>query len=797
VTLLAPEPAELLDRLVSGRSRVDDGGPLTHVERVPARPGVTEPWPEWVDTDLRATLAGLGIDAPWRHQVEAAEAARRGSHVVIATGTASGKSLAYLLPVLARLRDDPRATAIYLSPTKALAADQLRAVSALAPEGVRPAVYDGDTPGTEREWVRANSRFVFTNPDMLHRGILPKHGAWAGFLRRIAFVVVDECHVYRGVFGSHVAQVARRLRRVTGRYGAEPVFVLASATTGDPATTGERLLGVPVTAVTTDASPRAAITFALWEPPLLPGTGSEAADPDLIPEAAPVRRSAVMETADLLADAVSHGVRTLAFVRSRRGAEVVAATARRGLAAAVPELADRVAAYRAGYLREERRALERALLDGTLLGLAATNALELGIDVAGLDAVLLAGYPGTLASMWQQAGRAGRDGRSALCVFVARDDPLDTFLVHHPEALFGRPVEATVLDPLNPYILAPHLCCAAAELPLTPDDVELFGGEAAARVLEALVASGQLRRRPSGWYWTQPGRPDVDLRGTGGAPVSVVETSTGRLLGTVDPGASHVQVHQGAVYLHQGASYVVDSLDLADAVALVHAEEPDWTTHPRDVTDLRVLAVDSYVDAGPVGLFLGEVEVTNQVVGYQRRRLGTREILDSRPLDLPPRQLRTTAVWWTVSARSLAVGPADLPGALHAAEHAAIGLLPLVATCDRWDIGGLSTAGHPDTEAPTVFVYDGHPGGAGFAERGYHAAAEWLRATRTVIAECACERGCPSCVYSPKCGNGNQPLDKAGAVIVLDLVLDALATDRRSADRTDHGQPAVDRPGPG
>jgi DEAD/DEAH box helicase domain-containing protein len=798
VTLLAPEPAELLDRLVSGRGRHPaDDGPLTHVEHVPARPGVTVAWPEWIAADLRAALAEQGIDAPWRHQVEAAETARLGSHVVVATGTASGKSLAYLLAVLSRLHDDPRATAIYLSPTKALAADQLRAVSALSPEGVRPAAYDGDTPGAEREWVRANSRFVFTNPDMLHRGILPKHGAWAAFLRRLAFVVVDECHVYRGVFGSHVAQVLRRLRRVAARYagGAEPVFVLASATAGDPAATAERLIGLPVTAVTGDASPRAAVTFALWEPPLLPGAE---VDGDLMPDAAPVRRSALTETADLLADAVSHGVRTLAFVRSRRGAEVVAAAARRGLAAALPELADRVAAYRAGYLREERRALERALLDGTLLGLAATNALELGIDVAGLDAVLLAGYPGTLASMWQQAGRAGRDGRSALCIFVARDDPLDTFLVHHPEALFGRPVEATVLDPLNPYVLAPHLCCAASELPLTADDVELFGGETAERVLAALVASGQLRRRPSGWYWTQPGRPDVDLRGTGGAPVSVVETATGRLLGTVDPGASHVQVHQGAVYLHQGASYVVDALDLADAVALVHAEDPDWTTHPRDVTDVRVLAVHSYVDAGPVGLFLGEVEVTNQVIGYQRRRLGTREVIDSRPLDLPRRELRTTAVWWTVSPRSLRLGPADLPGALHAAEHAAIGLLPLVATCDRWDIGGLSTAGHPDTEAPTVFVYDGHPGGAGFAERAYHAAAEWLHATRTVIAECSCERGCPSCVYSPKCGNGNQPLDKRGAVMVLDLVLDSLAeADRRnpaSTGRATAGPTANDQP---
>jgi DEAD/DEAH box helicase domain-containing protein len=362
-------------------------------------------------------------------------------------------------------------------------------------------------------------------------------------------------------------------------------------------------------------------------------------------------------------------------------------------------------------------------------------------------------------------------------VFVARDDPLDTYLVHHPEALFGRPVEATVLDPTNPYVLGPQLCSAASEAALKPADLELFGGRPAVEAVEALTASGALRRRPSGWYWTHRGRPEVDLRGTGGAPVSVVETSTGRLLGTVDPGSSHAMLHDGAVHLHQGVSYVVDDLDLEDAVALVHAEEPDWSTHARDVTNLSVVDVRSYVDAGPVGLFLGEVDVTSQVVSYQRRRIATGEVIDTRPLDLPVRELRTVAVWFTISPRRLddaGIAFADVPGSLHAAEHAAIGLLPLMATCDRWDIGGLSTAGHPDTDAPTVFVYDGHPGGAGFAERAYRTAAAWLSATREAIASCACETGCPSCVQSPKCGNGNNPLDKPGAITVLDIVLRAL-----------------------
>jgi DEAD/DEAH box helicase domain-containing protein len=786
VTVARIDPAELLQRLLRGRTEAD--GPLVHVERVPARPGETAEWPGWVPPPLLPVLRARGIAAPWRHQVEAAELARAGEHVILATGTASGKSLAYLLPVLARLAADPRATALYLSPTKALAADQLRSIAELAVTlpGVRVSAYDGDTPQDEREWVRAHARLILTNPDILHRSMLPRHGQWSSFLRRLSFVVVDECHVYRGVFGSHVAQVIRRLRRVVDRYRAGvPVFVLASATTGDPATTASRLTGLPMRAVTADASPRGGVTFALWEPPLLisGGSSSGSAAVDVGGEAvrldaAPIRRSALNETADLLADAVVHGVRTLAFVRSRRGVEVVAAAARRSLAESVPELAGRVAAYRAGYLREERRELERSLLDGTLVGLAATNALELGIDVAGLDAVLLSGYPGTIASMWQQAGRAGRSGSEALCVLVARDDPLDTYLVHHPQALFGRGVEATVLDPANPYVLAPHLCCAASELPLTEDDLDLFGGEAVRPVLDALVDAGALRKRPTGWYWAAEGRPDIDLRGTGGAPVSVIEAATGRLLGTVDAAASHVQVHDGAVYVHQGVSYVVDHLDLADTSALVHADEPDYTTHARDVTSLDVLSVRSYVDAGPVGLFLGEVEVTNQVVSYQRRRLGSREVLDTVPLNLPPRHLRTVAVWWTISPEALngsGVAWPDVPGALHAAEHASIGLLPLVATCDRWDIGGISTAMHPDTGTPTVFVYDGHQGGAGFAERAYATAVEWLTATRGAIADCVCEAGCPSCVHSPKCGNGNDPLDKAGAVAALDAVLAALS----------------------
>jgi DEAD/DEAH box helicase domain-containing protein len=753
---------------LGGPAEAADDDPVTHVEHVPARAGRTAAWPPWVPAPLVDAFGGRGVAEPWTHQVEAAELAWSGRSVVVATGTASGKSLAYQVPVLSALLSEERATALYLSPTKALAADQLRTLVELALPGVRPSVYDGDTPLEERDWVRAHSRFVLTNPDMVHRGILPGHARWASFLRKLRFVVIDECHTYRGVFGSHVAAVIRRLRRICARYGSFPVFVLASATVSAPAVSAERLVGLPVEAVTEDGSPRGATTFALWEPPLGGPRGENGA---------PLRRSATAETADLLTDLVVSGARTIAFVRSRRAAEVVATSARRSLAEVAPELTDRVAAYRGGYLAEERRAIERALLDGSLLGVAATNALELGVDVSGLDAVILAGYPGTLASLWQQSGRAGRSARDALAVLVARDDPLDTYLVHHPQAVFGRPVEATVLDPLNPYVLGPHLCCAAAELPITAADVELFGGEAAQEVVDDLVARNLLRQRPAGWYWTSRRRPEADIRGTGGDPVSVVESGTGRLLGTVDAGAAHGTVHPGAVYLHQGETYVVDDLDLDSSVALVHAEDPGWSTHARDVTDLRVLAVTRTVEAGPVTLSLGTVDVTQQVVSYLRRRLPSGEVLDETPLDLPPRELRTTAVFYTVDPAVLeaaGIGPADVPGAAHAAEHAAIGLLPLVATCDRWDIGGLSTALHPDTGLPTVFVYDGHQGGAGFAERGFTAATTWLRATRDAIAACACESGCPSCVQSPKCGNGNDPLDKHLAVRLLDVVLGAL-----------------------
>ncbi len=775
---------------------------VLHEHLVLPRAGRTGAWPAWTHPALVENLAAAGVAAPWLHQVEAAEHARAGGHVVVSTGTASGKSLAYQLPALTEVADG--GTALYLAPTKALAADQLASVEALAVPGVRAATYDGDTPTDQRRWVREHAGYVLTNPDMLHRSLLPQHARWGRFLRRLRYIVIDECHHYRGLFGSHVAAVVRRLRRVAARYGSAPVLVLASATAADPAATAALLTGAVVRAVTDDASPRGTTRFWLWEPPLLTDAAGTAGVAGVAGSSrAPVRRSVVVETAELLTDLVTAGVATLAFVRSRRGAEAVAARAREALAEVAPELSDRVAAYRSGYLPEERRALEAALRRGDLLGVASTNALELGVDVSGLDAVLVAGWPGTRASLFQQAGRAGRGGTDALAVLVADDDPLDTYLVHHPQALFGPPLEKTVLDPGNPHVLGPHLCAAAAEVPLTEADLPLFG-PSAEPVLRHLVAGGLLRRRPAGWFWTSRTRASdlADLRGTGGEPIRLVESSTGRVLGTVDAASAHAVAHPGAVYLHQGAGHVVEELDEEARVALLRREDVDHTTSVRSVADVVVLAERDARQWGPVRVSSGTVEVTSRVTSFLRRRASTGAVVGEEALDLPERTLRTSAVWWTLPRDVLAahgVAPADVPGAAHAAEHAAIGLLPLVATCDRWDIGGVSTALHPDTGLPTVFVHDAAAGGAGFADRGFAAAATWLAATAALIASCECSTGCPSCVQSPKCGSGNSPLDKAGALALLTATLAEAPGDpvpqpdapRSDVPRTDAQAPAA------
>ncbi|MFC8798674.1 DEAD/DEAH box helicase [Promicromonospora sp. NPDC057138] len=865
----------LLDVLLAGGARAER---LTASRVFPERTAEHADWPRWADATVVQGYRRLGVERPWTHQAVAADLVHRGRHTALATSTGSGKSLAFWLPALSAVRTaaaaatlDPgniqsahvRPTTIYLSPTKALAADQLsaleRVLEAAGTRDVRVATCDGDTSREERSWVQDHADVVLTNPDFLHYALLPNHRRWSRLLKGLRYVVVDEGHAYRGVFGAHVSLVLRRLARLAAHYGeGSPTFVVASATTAEPAVSAARLIGVApddVTAVTADTSPSGRRTVVLWQPPEIvgwrPPAGGDAAgaggphrdrsgdeptsmrradlsepDPWALPAAAPEpdswappatepdpeaeavaaetppehpRRSATAEVADLLADLASAGARSLAFTRSRRGAESVAQQARDHLRRSAPDAARRIAAYRGGYLPEERRELEQALRTGELLGLATTNALELGVDISGLDAVLIAGWPGTRMSLWQQAGRAGRAGADGLIAFVAREDPLDTYLVTHPEAVFDAPLEATVFDPANPHVLAPHLCAAAQESPLRSEDLAAFGDPAHVRgILDVLVARGALRRRTSGWYWThhQGAAGLTDLRGAGGSPVRVIEQGTGRMLGTVDAASADGQVHDGAVYVHQGTTYVVAHLDLADHTAVVQRRRLDYGTWSRSVMSVAIEGWDSGDEEadgavapegadgpghdlvtrewGPVTWGLGAVEVTSQVVSFQRRRVPDMQVLGTEQLELPEHTLGTVAVWWSVPEfvlRAADISPEQTPGALHAAEHASIGLLPLLATCDRWDLGGVSTELHPDTGEATVFVYDAYPGGAGFAERAYDLGATWLRATRDAIAACPCVDGCPACVQSPKCGSYNAPLDKAAAVRLLDAVL--------------------------
>ena len=884
-------------------------GRLVHLQRTPARPGRHADWPEWADPDLVAAYRRLGVERPWTHQVAAAQSAHAGHHTVLATGTGSGKSLAAWLPALSDVlaaqapgadsrisAHGRRPTTLYLSPTKALAADQAASLGRLigeleavqreagTPTGslrtVRAGTCDGDTPLPERDWVRAHADVVLTNPDFLHFSLLPGHERWSRLLRGLRYIVIDECHAYRGILGAHVALVLRRLLRLVARLrprGPQPVVLCASATAAEPALTAARLIGVEpddVVAVTDDAAPAGERTLALWQPALrdpwvLPAPDVEpvqdspqdaepdSGDPGEDPSA---RRSAVVEAAELLVDLLSVGARALVFVRSRRSAEVVAERARHTLGLSLPELIGTVSAYRGGYLPEERRALEADLRSGRLRALATTNALELGIDVTGLDAVLIAGWPGTRISLGQQAGRAGRAGTRGLAVLIASDNPLDAYLVHHPEAVFAAP-EATVFDPANPYVLAPHLCAAASEAPLQASDLTLFGLSDDA-LLRELEGRGALRRRPTGWFWNVnlPGRPQdlTSLRGDGPPEVPVVEADTGVVIGTVDGAAADSTVHEGAVYVHQGRVYVVE--ELADDVALVRQKAAvGYRTRARSRSSVRIIAEreqqvwgrpgqttpedrrepsaresdgptgsscgpdPASTGPGPTGIgpassasgdapespttpaitwSFGSVEVTSQVTGYQRMALPGGEVVSQHALEMDEHVLPTAAVWWTIPqevCEAAGLEPTDLPGALHAAEHASIGMLPLLATCDRWDIGGLSTAMHPQTGAPTVFVHDGHAGGAGFAERGYRAGRDWLEATLAVIEGCGCASGCPSCVQSPKCGNNNEPLDKAGAAVVLRLLLEAAPQHPSTADpahRELSGTDDVDAPRP-
>ena len=729
------------------------GEELAHLATQPQRAPVYAAIPDGVDERVRAALAARGIERLYAHQADAWEAAARGRNVMITTGTASGKTLAFNLPVLSALASDPKRRALYLYPTKALAQDQARALAELRVPRVRAAIYDGDTEAERRWQIRKWANLVLTNPDMLHVGVLPHHDRWGDVLSNLAYVVVDEAHVYRGVFGSHVGNVLRRLRRLARVYGAEPQFLFASATIANPGELARALVGEEATVVADDGAPRAERTVALWNPPLL--------DEEL-----GLRASALGEASRLMAGLVTRGLRTICFAKSRRTAELV----HRFTADRVPpEVAARLAPYRAGYTPAQRREIERRLVEGELLGVSATDALELGIDIGELDAAISVGFPGTVASLRQQWGRAGRRGHG-LAVLIASEDALDQFFMRDPEALLTRNVEAARLDHANPRVLDGHVLSAAFEAPLDDADRATLGDQA----LERAAQLPELKHTPAGYVWAGKDYPAarVPLRSASRDSFTVVDASTGSILGLVERERAYSTVHDGAVYLHLGDQYLVQELDFASRTAVVVPFTGDWYTMAKKETSTAI--VETLRTERRLGLELafGSVAVTEQVIGYQRK---TRDgsTLETVALELPETSFDTEAVWYLPEAAHLS-GIEEMPrllSSLHAAEHAMIALLPLWTMSDRWDIGGLSTNVHFQTGRPTVFVYDGHSGGVGIAERGFDVFEGWVGDTATLLERCPCEHGCPSCVQSPKCGNLNEMLDKPGAVGLLRAML--------------------------
>jgi DEAD/DEAH box helicase domain-containing protein len=732
------------------------GEELAHLTTEPASEAQTTPLPPDLRPRVREALRRTGIAELYAHQAEVYELGRDGRNLIVTTGTASGKTLAFNLPVLDAIAADPHSRALYLYPTKALAQDQARTLATLAVPGVRAAIYDGDTPTTERRRIREWANVVLTNPDMLHVGILPRHDLWGDVLHNLRYVVVDEAHVYRGVFGSHVGNVLRRLRRLARVYGSEPQFLLASATIANPGDLARSLLGVEAAVVGDDAAPRAERTIALWNPPLL--------DEEL-----GLRASALGEASRLLAALVHRDLRTICFAKSRRAAELIHRFACDRLDA---ETAKRLAPYRAGYTPQQRREIERRLVEGDLLGVSATDALELGIDIGLLDCAISVGFPGTMASLRQQWGRAGRRGHG-LAILVASEDGLDQYFMREPETLLGRRVEAAILDHANPRVLDGHVAAAAFEAPLEVADRATLGDEA----LERAPHVPELRQTPHGWVWAGKDIPAarVPLRSTSPDAFAVIDGTTGDVVGLAERERAYSTVHEGAVYLHLGRQYLVRDLDLQARRAIVEPFSGDWYTQVRKETETaieRPLRVERRLG---LELSFGAVSVTEHVVAYQRKAIADGSTIDLVPLELPPTTFDTEAVWFVPRPHQLE-GLEAMPlllSSLHAAEHSLIALLPLWAMCDRWDIGGLSTNVHQDTGAPTVFVYDGHAGGVGIAERGFDQFEGWVADTAQMLAGCTCERGCPSCVQSPKCGNLNELLDKAGALTLLGRMLES------------------------
>ncbi|TML16829.1 MAG: DEAD/DEAH box helicase [Actinobacteria bacterium] len=724
-----------------------EGEEVAHLTTLASVEAQTVALPDELEPRLREALP---VSELYLHQRAAWDAARRGEHVILATGTASGKSLGFNLPVLDAIAREPKTRALYLYPTKALAQDQARALAELRAPNVRAAIYDGDTPAERRWQVRKWANVILTNPDMLHVGVLPHHDRWADVMHNLRYLVVDEAHVYRGVFGSHVGNVLRRLRRLAGVYGAEPQLLLASATIANPGDLATSLAGIEAKVVDNDTAARAERTVVLWNPELL--------DAEL-----GLRASALGDASRLLAALVSRGLRTICFAKSRKAAELIHRfTAERVDA----ETAARLAPYRAGYTPEQRRQIERRLVEGDLLGVSATDALELGIDIGLLDCAISVGFPGTVASLRQQWGRAGRRSHG-LAVLVASEDALDQYFMREPDTLLDRQVEAAILDHANPRVLDGHVRAAAFEAPLDDDDRSTLGAEA----LERAALLPELRQTKAGYVWAGRDYPAAQfgLRSTTPDTFAVVEAQSGTILGLVERERAYSTVHEGAVYLHLGESYLVRELDLRARAALVTSYKGDYYTQAKKDTNTAIEETLRTEHRCGLELSFGRISVTERVVAYQKKSVRDQSTLETVELDLPETSFETEAIWYMPEPDQL-TGLERMPtllGTLHAAEHSMIALLPLWAMCDRWDIGGLSTNIHFQTDAPTVFIYDGHPGGVGITERGFNAFEGWVEDTARMLEGCPCTDGCPSCVQSPKCGNLNEMLDKAGALVLL------------------------------
>ncbi len=752
-------------------------GQVVHVEEIPAREAAYRRLSPVLPRSIREALKKLGIDRLYSHQVAAIRRLRKSEHTVIVTGTASGKTLCYNLPVLEALLRDPDTKAFYLFPTKALAQDQVRGLRRLAEahpelaELVRCGTYDGDTPVATRRKLRGEANVIMTNPDMLHQGILPYHSGWASFFSDLRFVVVDEIHTYRGVFGSNVANVLRRLNRICRHYGSSPTYVCCSATIANPKVLAERLIGMPAALVDNDGAPRGPKRFALWNPPYLDTARME-------------RRSSNEEARALMASLLRRGVQTIAFARTRIVAELLFRYTAETLAKVDPALAEAVKAYRAGYLPEERRAIERRLFSGELLGVTSTNALELGIDVGSLDASLIVGYPGSIASTWQQAGRAGRGQDESFVVLIAYNDPLDQYLMWRPDYLFGRSPEHAVVDPENPYLLAGHLRCAAFELPLRSEDVSHFGDQMLA-ILGILEDLKQVNRIDEAWYWSTTDYPaaQITLRTQSDDTYTIMDVSRdNQVIGVVDSISAPETVYPGGVYLHEGDTYLVRDLDLDARAAYVERAEVDYYT--QAVLDSSIRAGEAHAEKewADGRLRFGEATVAWSTTAFKKIKFYTQESIGYSRLDLPAQHLATNAAWFVPPQEALeAPGEFGLKAidGLAGIRNVAVNMLPLLAMCDRLDVGGIVDSSNTGT--PTLFLYDRYPGGLGFAEKGYELFQSLMEQCLTTIQKCPCEEGCPSCVglpvtrpaqqMDPDLGRGYPIPDKDAALVLLTHLL--------------------------